>query len=572
MGTLDKHIKCPCGQSSVTPAFAIYKEKGGYHCFSCDDKQIPKSFHKTVRDCNFDYEKAVEITLEKGQENVQEKEISAGDPHREYKLAKLLPITDRKISQKTATTYGVKTLIAGEHTKYFFPYFDIHKKGVAYKVKDPQRDIQYYSKGKMQQATLFGAQIFPDKKRWLVITEGEFDALAAHQMLDGRYPVVSLTNGALSLKRTCENNEQVYQYINSFEKIILCFDNDKAGQKAAKEVSAYFDYKPKVCRLEYPYKDACDYLKAGENKQFKFLIFDAKPVKPTNVIDMASKDFTNKVFSNEAINQPCYEYPFPTLTKVTYGMRLGEMTLITAETGVGKTSFVNETEHYTKMTHQQKIGMMHFEEMDTTVARRLTGIGVNCPIHLPDFKDKVSLKEQQKAYDRISKGMHLYADFGSKNLEDILNCVQYMVKAVSCKFIFLDHINMIVSDQRHEDERKALDEIVTKLKTKTTEWGFHLALVAHVNRQGLVRSTANIEKLANVWIHLDRNILAEDETERNTTNFIVRKNRFSGTTGPAGKALYHPETGRMREIMKIETPDGEESKFAVKEKEHATQS
>jgi twinkle protein len=49
-------------------------------------------------------------------------------------------------------------------------------------------------------------------------------------------------------------------------------------------------------------------------------------------------------------------------------------------------------------------------------------------------------------------------------------------------------------------------------------------------------------------IGLERNGQAEDEQTRNTTKIRVLKNRFSGTTGPAGNLLYNKHTGRMLEI------------------------
>jgi twinkle protein len=49
-------------------------------------------------------------------------------------------------------------------------------------------------------------------------------------------------------------------------------------------------------------------------------------------------------------------------------------------------------------------------------------------------------------------------------------------------------------------------------------------------------------------IGLERNGQAEDLIERNTTNVRVLKNRFCGTTGPAGGLLFDQKTGRMVEV------------------------
>ncbi|BCV02021.1 MAG: hypothetical protein CM15mV48_700 [uncultured marine virus] len=44
-----------------------------------------------------------------------------------------------------------------------------------------------------------------------------------------------------------------------------------------------------------------------------------------------------------------------------------------------------------------------------------------------------------------------------------------MAKALDCRYIVLDHVSMVVSSQEYGDERKALDEIMTKLRTLVEE-------------------------------------------------------------------------------------------------------
>ena len=55
-----------------------------------------------------------------------------------------------------------------------------------------------------------------------------------------------------------------------------------------------------------------------------------------------------------------------------------------------------------------------------------------------------------------------------------------MAKALDCKFIVLDHISMIVSSQEFGDERKALDEVMTKLRTLVQETDIALIVVSHL--------------------------------------------------------------------------------------------
>jgi twinkle protein len=138
-----------------------------------------------------------------------------------------------------------------------------------------------------------------------------------------------------------------------------------------------------------------------------------------------------------------------------------------------------------------------------------------------------------------------------------------MAKALDCKFVFLDHISIVISDQSNGDERKAIDEIMTKLRMIVQETSITLFAVSHLRRPdgnkgheegaatslAQLRGSAAIGQLADMVIGLERHAQADDPIERNTTRLRVIKNRYSGETGPACAVLYDKFTGRMTELM-----------------------
>lgn len=65
----------------------------------------------------------------------------------------------------------------------------------------------------------------PEDAKEVIITEGEYDAMAAYQALG--IPSVSLPNGATNLPT------QVLPYFEKFERIYLWMDADQAGQISA---------------------------------------------------------------------------------------------------------------------------------------------------------------------------------------------------------------------------------------------------------------------------------------------------------------------------------------------------
>jgi twinkle protein len=168
------------------------------------------------------------------------------------------------------------------------------------------------------------------------------------------------------------------------------------------------------------------------------------------------------------------------------------------------------------------------------------------PYHLPDTERTVD--ELRQAFDAVinSERVVIWDHFGSNSVEAVLDKIRHMA-ALGCKYIVLDHLSIVVSDQSG-DERKQLDEIATKAKTLCMELNLALICVIHQNRAGQIRGTAGVEQLANIVIKMYRQHTDLDEWRRNVTKLVVEKNRFSGRTGPACWLSYNGVTGRLSEL------------------------
>ena len=204
---------------------------------------------------------------------------------------------------------------------------------------------------------------------------------------------------------------------------------------------------------------------------------------------------------------------------------------------------------------------MFLEESVKKTAKSLMSLAVNKTLHLPDCE--TNDEELREAFDKTmgTDRLYLFDHFGSTSIDNIINRVRYMAKGLDCKYIFVDHVSIIVSAQESGDERKAIDEIMTKLRMLVQETGISLFVVSHLKRpsdkgheEGAVTSLAqlrgsgSIAQLSDIVIGLERNGQHEDVNERNTTHVRVLKNRFSGLTGKACRLLYNRMTGRMSEI------------------------
>ena len=160
-------------------------------------------------------------------------------------------IADRGITASTSEFYNVRV---GEGMHYYY-YASPDAQEVAAKVRKVE-DKSFHVEGAWSEAMLFGQQKFNKGGKFLTITEGELDAMAAYQMMGSKYPVVSVRNGASAALKDCKAQ---YEWINSFETIVLCFDADEPGRKAAAECAELFGSKVKIFKATKDRKDACDY-------------------------------------------------------------------------------------------------------------------------------------------------------------------------------------------------------------------------------------------------------------------------------------------------------------------------
>ena len=459
-------------------------------------------------------------------------------------------ILDRGITQATCLSYGVKQ----DDEKHYYPYYDADNQLSGLKIRNCA-DKSFSIQGDWKATTLFGQNKFAKGGRNVTIHEGELDALAGFQMAGSKYPHVSVKNGASAALKDCK---AAYDWLNSFESIIISFDGDEVGQKAANEVAELFGSKCKIVKHAQGYKDACDYLKSGKQQEYIALWWNAEQWTPDGIIAGSTlwEEVTKPVEKSLAL------YPWDGVNELTYGIRPAELITVTAGSGLGKSQFLREILWHLIRTTDGNIGCMFMEESVGKTAKSIMSLFANKPLHLPTTQ--VSPEELKDAFDNTlgTDRLFFWDNFGSTDIDNVINRIRYFAKAADCKYVFLDHISMVVSSQSNGDERKAIDELMTKLRMLVQETGICLIAVSHLKRPeskgheegaatslSQLRGSGAIAQLSDLVIGLVRNAQAEDPIERNTTRVSILKNRFAGLTSPhCASLLYNKDTGRMLEI------------------------
>lgn len=521
-GTFVKHVNCPkCGSRDN---LAVYSDHVKCFSFECGYyKRTDKKYYSPRK------------------ESMSTKELLFGLPSTGG-----VSLPERGLTSRSLDKY--KVTIPGNlesEVEAVFPRYNEDGEHVANQVRFKEK--KFKCEGLLSTSLPFGCNLFPKGGRSITITEGYYDALAAYEMSGCKYPNIGVMSASTAKREIADN----FEYFNSFGEIIINFDSDEPGQKAAKEVANLFEPgKVRVLKLRKDgMKDANDYLKAGLAREYVSEWFDAPTYMPDGL--KLGSDIWSTIRDHKTPKS--IPYPFEGLNNLTYGMRLSEMTLLLADTGVGKTSVCKAIE-YALLTNEELIknnvgiGFMHLEEPQYDTAIGLMSIHAKKPYHLPDTER--SEEELKDIYDKIinTRRVVIYDAFGSNDIDNILAKIRHM-SALGCKYIVLDHLSIVVSDQRG-DERKQLDEISTKIKTLTMNLNIHVMCVIHVNRQGQVRGSAGPEQVSNIIFRLERDKKDPDPWRRNVTSITVEKNRFSGRTGPACHLYYNEETGCLEELSK----------------------
>lgn len=499
----DVHLPCPCGKSS--DAYCVRQDGSGF-CFSCSEN------------FNAEDEKTDEVTMQDIRYEV---------------------MGHRSIQKKVYDFYGVETkIVDNEPVEVAFPYGSNSLKIRDLKIKNNMKTI-----GEFTKAGLFGQDKFDrGSKEGIVITEGEFDAMAAYDMLRGRFACVSIKSGAQSAVKDLSRRD-IWDYVNSFDKIYICFDNDDPGRTAVQGLQGIFDFRKTYHVQLSRHKDANDYTVHREHDDFEQAVLKSKRFAPDNIISSFS-DIERAL--EEAQEEMIAEYPFPELQDKTFGLHEGEVIVVKAPEGVGKTEFFRALEHHVLKTTNHPIALFHLEELNSTTIKAISGYELHKPATLPENISGLSKKDvlegYRKAVENNEERIHIHSSFDVEDEDAFYGSMRFVVGAAGCKLVFFDHITWLATGQNEdEDERKKLDRISQRLKLMAKELKFCLVMVSHVNDDGKTRGSRNISKVANTVLSLNRDLLSGS----NEITFMLEKVRLGGRTGPAGSSFFYEDTGRL---------------------------
>jgi len=375
--------------------------------------------------------------------------------------------------------------------------------------------------------------------------------LAAFQMLSNGLPspVVSLPTGAASAAKCIKKNQA---YLNGFRHVVLCFDNDEAGQAAAEACGPLLKT-VKICHL--PVKDAHDMLMADRVAEFKSAVFNAVTYMPKWIAKKEDFDPTTFLRAQE----PDVELPFSLLNKMLGGVRFGEIVTFTAASGVGKTTLVKEIIFDVMNRYPHKIANIFQEEGVRKCVETYMALDRNIKWADQEARESLTDEELSESFDRVWNDRMVFLNgFAEITGDNLFSKLEYLVENEGCKIIALDHISIIFCGNKSssQGERKDLEVGLADLRRFTEKHNVMLLLVSHISRpkdsdkdyssgkqitMTKLKGSSAIENISDAIVAINCN----KQADPNRIQLSVLKNRASGLVGDADDLIYNHHSGRL---------------------------
>lgn len=538
----ERKLPCPditgCGSSD---AFHKYDDGSGY-CFSCG-----KYFREDGTEASTGSSAVSNATTE-------------FDPL----FVEPVSLSKRGIDAITTSFFGYgQSEMNGEPVQVA----NYYSKGqlIAQHTRDKHKDFLWL--GRMAKAELFGQHKWAHGTQSkfdsrLIITEGEIDCMSISQVLRNRWACVSIPSGAKDAASSVARN---IDFVESFDKVVIAFDNDDAGQQATREVCELLSpNKAYILSLPEDIKDANEMLTKGRVKELNDRLWQPSKWKPDGVFNLAEME--EEFFDQPPVVAIDFPQNMPKLNKMLDRNQLARLYMWTAGSGVGKTTVVQSLAESIEQSDDRSLGVIALEEpRNFTLLRYVStemGLSINDTRALLESGEE-GKEKVRAAYKRMvaRNKIHLYDHFGSKAVGSILSTIRYLVVGCGCTDIILDHISIVVSglsSKEKTDERLLIDELMTELQTIIQQYNCTIHAIVHLKRPEngkcwtrgretaltALRGSGSLEQLSDAVMGVERDLQGPNP---NVMQVRVLKNRPNGITGIADVLEYSPADGKLHQ-------------------------
>jgi twinkle protein len=496
----------------------------------------------------------------------------------------LVPILDRRPGGGSRHIYG-KTALQ-------FSYYVGHVAGSdcdVYPIRTPEGDflgqkirfpdksfqIRWAPNVNAKAAGLFGQHLWPNGGKAVYVTEGEIDALSLASAIPS-WPVVSIVNGAGSADK--ELARQI-RWLSSFERVYLMFDADERGREAVEACARLFPPGKLHYLTEYGpgCKDINDVLVKRGPEAVARLRFDAKKHKPAGIL-------TGDELWRAACKpvRPGLPWFLPRLNDVTAGLTPGDLYVLCAGTGVGKSQFVGR-QVWHNIRNRTATAWMGLEDTPGELVRRVLTHALRQDV----YSDQTIRIDQHEELWRneIEPYLSVVANSWAVDAAEVTAVMRHLILAEGAQWLVLDHLQMITDTFATAEATamqsrlvndialtakatdcstllvvqlvKSVEEMLTRedieagmRRRKTAETGARITLSD-------MKGSAAIKQKGHTIMAFEGNIEAEDDAERRTRLIRCIKGRGKTKPGVLAKIRMDEDTHEYTDVTDVSTPWGD---------------
>lgn len=448
-------------------------------------------------------------------------------------------LASRGLTVQSLTHYNIMWSKKRGKPEVAFLYYKEEDQPHGMKVRDAEKN--FWWEGNAKDPWLFGRWVIPQHRRkYLIITEGEFDAVAAYQMTG--YCVVSLPNGASAAVKDIKNN---LKWIEEFDKVVLAFDNDEPGREAANAVLEILQA-GKAYKATLRYKDACEYTKLGDRGAQEF----------KEDIDKARCKETTAIYNKEALMNACTIHlnrtddetnglssGFPDIDK-WWRIRPEEVTTFFSDPSVGKSSLVRQiAANYIQMYPNKNVLFFPFEESYVRYFMKILDMTLD-----GDFTKQREMVEPMT--DRLFS-----ANVFGYDLKMIAEAIEYAVRGMDVGLVIFDNLTACCAGK--SDYQESVRELLALLVSLGKKFKHSTLLVSHTKRDANLKAgvpplinaafgSSGVEQFSDNIISLGR------EEGVDELWFAVRKQRENGLVGVSERPLRYNREKRCFNGIKLD--------------------
>lgn len=295
-------------------------------------------------------------------------------------------------------------------------------------------------------------------------------------------------------------------------------------------------------------KDANDALRMG--KDLKQYLDEAKPLSGDNIITVADLKSEVIQFLTSYDQYSGYKsISFDFFNQKLKGLRMGEFSILTGETGSGKTTFLTQL---SLDFMQQRVPTLwgSFEiKNDKLISLFLMQLAKKNLRQAP-------VKEIEYYAEMLEKfPLYLLKFHGAQSIDEIMNTMNYAVYNFDIQNIVLDNLQFMVgvpSTGKQYNKFDFQDEIIHKMRKFATEKNIHLSLVIHPKKTDEALKISSIFGTAKASQEADNIYILQ--AYKGIRIIEIAKNRFDGSTGKTALA-FDPASCRYFELEENEFAD-----------------